>query len=90
MHRFEIDAAKRRLSDAGGGYEIVHRSPGLELGVYVLGGSILEGDPSSRKLHNTSTFFRPDGQMSAVYRKIHLFDVKAPDREYLESDTKSV
>ena len=58
-----------------------------ELGVYVLGGSILEGDPTSRKLHNTSTFFGPDGGMSAVYRKIHLFDVKAPDREYLESET---
>ena len=58
-----------------------------ELGVYVLGGSILEGDPSARKLHNTSTFFGPDGEMSAVYRKIHLFDVKAPDREYLESET---
>jgi predicted amidohydrolase len=56
-----------------------------ELGVYLLGGSILEGDPQSTKLHNTSTFFGPDGGMSAVYRKIHLFDVKAPDREYLES-----
>jgi predicted amidohydrolase len=58
-----------------------------ELGVYILGGSILEGDASSTKLHNTSTFFTPDGSMSAVYRKIHLFDVKAPDREYLESGT---
>ena len=58
-----------------------------ELGVYVLGGSILEGDPKSTKLHNTSTFFGPDGNMSAVYRKIHLFDVRAPDREYLESRT---
>lgn len=58
-----------------------------KLGVYVLGGSILEGDPSSPKLHNTSTFYGPDGEMSAVYRKIHLFDVKAPDREYLESET---
>jgi len=58
-----------------------------ELGVYILGGSILERDPSSTKLHNTSTFFGPDGRMSAVYRKIHLFDVKAPDREYLESRT---
>ena len=58
-----------------------------ELGVYVLGGSILEGHASSRKLHNTSTFFGPDGEMSGVYRKIHLFDVKAPDREYLESET---
>jgi predicted amidohydrolase len=25
--------------------------------------------------------------MSAVYRKVHLIDVKAPDREYLESRT---
>jgi predicted amidohydrolase len=60
-----------------------------ELGAYVLGGSILEGDPITRKLHNTSSFFGPDGKMSAVYRKIHLFDVKAPDREYLESKTIS-
>jgi deaminated glutathione amidase len=58
-----------------------------ELGVYVLGGSILEGMPGSERSHNTSTFFGPDGEMVAVYRKIHLFDVKAPDREYLESGT---
>lgn len=60
-----------------------------ELGVYLLGGSILEGDALSTKLHNTSTFFRPDGEISAVYRKIHLFDVRATDREYLESRTIS-
>ena len=57
-----------------------------ELGVYVLGGSILEGEPGAERLHNTSTFFDPSGQLTAVYRKIHLFDVKAPDRDYLESD----
>lgn len=55
-----------------------------ELGLYVLGGSILE-DAGSDKMYNTSTFFTPDGELAAVYRKIHLFDVKAPDREYLES-----
>lgn len=58
-----------------------------ELGIFLLGGSILEGDPGSECLSNTSTFFTPDGELSAVYRKIHLFDVKAPDREYLESAT---
>lgn len=58
-----------------------------ELGIYLLGGSILEGDSTSTKLHNTSTFFRPDGEMSAVYRKVHLFDVELPDGEYLESET---
>src|SRR5438034_5022327 len=34
-HAFDVNAVKQRLGDAGG-YEIVHSSPGLELGVYVL------------------------------------------------------
>jgi mannose-6-phosphate isomerase-like protein (cupin superfamily) len=34
-HAFEIAKAKERLADAGG-YEVVHSSPGLEIGVYVL------------------------------------------------------
>ncbi len=32
----EVEAARRRLEAGDGGYEIVHTSPGLELGVYVL------------------------------------------------------
>jgi len=56
-----------------------------ELGVWVLGGSIFEGEPGVGRLFNTSTFFDPSGELVAVYRKIHLFDVKAPDREYIES-----
>jgi predicted amidohydrolase len=57
-----------------------------ELEVWVLGGSILEGEPEAERLFNTSTFFGPSGELVAVYRKIHLFDVKAPDRQYLESN----
>jgi mannose-6-phosphate isomerase-like protein (cupin superfamily) len=34
-HAFDIEAVKARLADAGG-YEVVHSSPGLEIGVYVL------------------------------------------------------
>ena len=34
-HAFDIEAVKQRLSGSGG-YEVVHSSPGLELGVYVL------------------------------------------------------
>ena len=56
-----------------------------ELNVYLLGGSILEGEPGAERLSNTSTFFDPSGEMTAVYRKIHLFDVKVSDKEYLES-----
>ncbi|MGE5689282.1 MAG: cupin domain-containing protein [Pseudomonadota bacterium] len=35
-HRFEVAAVARRLREAGGGYEVVHESPGIEVGVYVL------------------------------------------------------
>ena len=36
MDALEVDRARRRLVDRGGGYEIIHDSPGLEVGVYVL------------------------------------------------------
>jgi len=36
MHEFSVAAAKQRLIASGGGYEVVHESAGLELGVYVL------------------------------------------------------
>ena len=36
MHPFDVDKTRRELSEAGGGYEVVHTSPGLEIGVYVL------------------------------------------------------
>jgi mannose-6-phosphate isomerase-like protein (cupin superfamily) len=35
-HPFDIEAVKRRLQAGTGGYEIVHQSTGLEIGVYVL------------------------------------------------------
>ena len=31
-HLFDVQAAKRRLEEGSGGYEIVHTSPGLEVG----------------------------------------------------------
>jgi mannose-6-phosphate isomerase-like protein (cupin superfamily) len=33
---FDINGVKERLAAGTGGYEVVHRSPGLEIGVYVL------------------------------------------------------
>lgn len=36
MRAFDTSDALERLRAAGGGYEIVHESRGLELGVYVL------------------------------------------------------
>jgi mannose-6-phosphate isomerase-like protein (cupin superfamily) len=36
VHSFEIRTVQERLAAGTGGYEIVHESPGLEIGVYVL------------------------------------------------------
>jgi mannose-6-phosphate isomerase-like protein (cupin superfamily) len=36
MHAFDVRAVVEKLRTSGGGYEIVHESTGLELGVYVL------------------------------------------------------
>ena len=36
MRAFGTTEAVERLRASGGGYEVVHESPGLELGVYVL------------------------------------------------------
>src|SRR5687768_2664778 len=35
-HSVDFEQVRRRLADGEGGYEVVHTSPGLELGVYVL------------------------------------------------------
>jgi mannose-6-phosphate isomerase-like protein (cupin superfamily) len=35
-HSFDITGVKDRLATGNGGYEVVHASPGLEIGVYVL------------------------------------------------------
>jgi mannose-6-phosphate isomerase-like protein (cupin superfamily) len=36
MHAFGVGSVVEKLRAAGGGYEIVHESTGVELGVYVL------------------------------------------------------
>jgi nitrilase len=54
--------------------------------VHVHGGSIIEKGPE--KLFNTTVVFNPDGTELARYRKMHLFDIVAPDGTgYKESNT---
>ena len=36
MHAFGVSTVVEKLRAAGGGYEIVHESPALQVGVYVL------------------------------------------------------
>ncbi|KAH9999011.1 carbon-nitrogen hydrolase [Russula vinacea] len=49
-------------------------------GVWLLGGSIPEVDPSDGNVYNTSTVYSPQGELVAVHRKVHLFDIDIPGK----------
>jgi predicted amidohydrolase len=57
-----------------------------ELGIDLVAGSIVEQVPGRQKLSNTSVHVGPDGEVRAVYRKIHMFDVEVDGVSYAESD----
>ena len=62
------------------------RALARELGVDLVAGSILERLPGESKLANTSVHVDPRGEIAAVYRKVHMFDVEVAGRAYRESE----
>jgi predicted amidohydrolase len=56
-----------------------------ELDVDLVAGSILERVHGQEKLANTSVHLGPSGEIEAVYRKLHMFDVEVGGRSYCES-----
>jgi predicted amidohydrolase len=62
------------------------RSVARELGIDLLAGSIAERVPAREKGSNTSVHVGPDGDVRAIYRKIHMFDVEVGGRTYRESE----
>jgi deaminated glutathione amidase len=58
------------------------------LGVSIVGGSITERREGREKLSNTSCVFDAQGELIAVYRKIHLFDVEVGGHVYRESEAE--
>jgi predicted amidohydrolase len=61
------------------------RETARELGVDLVAGSIVEKREGHEKLGNTSVHVGRDGEVKAVYRKIHMFDVVVGGIEYRES-----
>jgi predicted amidohydrolase len=57
-----------------------------ELGIDLVAGSIAERVPEAGRGSNTSVHFGPDGEVQAVYRKVHMFDVEVAGRTYKESE----
>ncbi len=60
------------------------RSWARELGVAIVGGSLIE-DSGGARAHNTSPLVGPDGEVVALYRKLHMFDVEVDGVVYRES-----
>jgi predicted amidohydrolase len=58
-----------------------------ELRIDLIAGSTRERRDGHDKLANTSFHFGADGELKALYRKVHLFDVTVGATEYRESDS---
>ncbi|MDQ3586882.1 MAG: carbon-nitrogen hydrolase family protein [Actinomycetota bacterium] len=61
------------------------RETARELAVDLVAGSIVERREGHDKLSNTSVHVGPDGEVHAVYRKIHMFDATVGGQDYRES-----
>jgi deaminated glutathione amidase len=61
------------------------RALARELEVELIAGSVLERITGQEKLANTSVHVDRDGEIEAVYRKMHMFDVEVGGRSYCES-----
>jgi predicted amidohydrolase len=57
-----------------------------ELAIDLVAGSIVEQRTGHAKHFNTSVHVGPDGELHAIYRKLHLFDVEVAGVAYRESD----
>jgi deaminated glutathione amidase len=80
-------------ADYAAGAETLHgravtwaRDTARELGIDIVAGSVAERREGHERVANTSVHAGPDGELKAVYRKIHMFDVEVGGVEYRESE----
>jgi predicted amidohydrolase len=62
------------------------RALARELGIDLVAGSIAERQGDQARLRNTSVHVGPDGEIQAIYRKVHMFDVVVEGTVYRESE----
>jgi len=60
------------------------RSTAAELGLDLVG-SVAIAEPGAEKLRNVCVHAGADGELRALYRKVHMFDVTVEGRDYRES-----
>ena len=61
------------------------RDQAKQHGIVIAGGSFPEAVPGEERVYNTSLVIGEDGEVRAVYRKIHLFDIDLPGVSLRES-----
>lgn len=95
MHAFEIESVKARLAAANGGYEVVHESAGLELGVYVL----VAPEPDRQQPHEDDEVYvvlegsgtlEVEGESAAVEEGSAVFVEAGADHRFTGYDHLSV
>jgi predicted amidohydrolase len=57
-----------------------------DLGIDLVAGSVAERREGHERVSNTSVHVGPDGEIRAVYRKIHMFDIEVEGTVYRESE----
>jgi predicted amidohydrolase len=57
-----------------------------ELRIDLVAGSVAERRDGHERVSNTSVHVGPDGEIRAVYRKIHMFDIEVEGTVYRESE----
>jgi mannose-6-phosphate isomerase-like protein (cupin superfamily) len=75
VHEFEIRSVQERLAAGSGGYEVVHQSPGLEIGVYVL----VAPEPDRQQPHE-------DDEVYIVLEGSGVLEVEGAQSELREGD----
>jgi deaminated glutathione amidase len=88
--RLDIRGAPERYAEVAEPLDgrIVSWARGLaaELGIDLVAGSIAEQREGHERVANTSVHAGPNGELKAVYRKIHMFDVEVGGVQYRESE----
>jgi predicted amidohydrolase len=82
------DKARNAETLPGGPAYAMAQELAAKHGIFLHAGSFMEKIEGDERIHNTSVVFDREGREIARYRKIHLFDVTAPDGvSYKESAT---
>ena len=81
------DKARHAETPGDGPIQTFLATAAKQHGIWIVAGSMPLASPEPERVYGACPVLDADGRQRALYRKIHLFDVKLPDREesYQES-----